>query len=89
MRHRNDLSLKVLQVKILLRGIPLFGSSRRFLTWLETPCGLLEGKTPLSLLTSAEGIVAVDTVMDIIEQDIDLRESAHITSGTVPDPHDE
>lgn len=68
MPDNDGLTARVRQVKVLMVGIRVFGSARAFLAWLNTPCLAFEDREPLSLLASPEGIIAVETVLDMIAE---------------------
>lgn len=57
------LSARARQVRIVLRGVRAFGSAHAFLRWLHTPCGELDNRMPLSLLTSEEGIPKLEAII--------------------------
>ncbi|MGD0662523.1 MAG: MbcA/ParS/Xre antitoxin family protein [Syntrophorhabdales bacterium] len=67
MSHDRELSPKAQQVRVLLRGVRVFGSARVLLLWLETPCAALGNSVPISLLESREGIALVEAVLDMME----------------------
>jgi putative toxin-antitoxin system antitoxin component (TIGR02293 family) len=49
------------------KGIRLFGDSKEFCAWLQSPCVALGNRTPLNLLASAIGLGLVEDVLGRIE----------------------
>jgi putative toxin-antitoxin system antitoxin component (TIGR02293 family) len=45
----------------------VFGSREKAMRWLETEVPSLDNRTPLSLITSAEGMAEVEDVLGAIE----------------------
>ena len=54
-------------VSLSARATEVFGSREKAMRWLETEVPSLDNRTPLSLITSAEGMAEVEDVLGAIE----------------------
>jgi hypothetical protein len=52
------------------RATEVFGSSDKAMRWLETPVPSLDFRTPLSLLSSPEGMAEIEDTLGAIEHGI-------------------
>ena len=57
-------------VDLTARAIEVLGNREKALRWLKSPVRALGDKTPLSLLTSAEGVTQVQDVLGRIEHGV-------------------
>lgn len=57
-------------VDITARATEVFGSADKAIRWLQSPVRALDGKTPLSLLDTEEGIVRVKDVLGRVEHGV-------------------
>jgi len=57
-------------VDVLARAIEVFGEREKALQWLRTPVRSLGDKTPISLLSTTEGLTRVRDVLGQIEHGI-------------------
>lgn len=57
-------------VSVTGRAIEVFGARDKAIRWLRTPLPSLSNRTPLSMLTTAEGIEQVEDVLGRIEQGV-------------------
>jgi putative toxin-antitoxin system antitoxin component (TIGR02293 family) len=53
-----------------VRAAEVFGSREKALRWLETPAPSLGDRTPLSLLSTSEGMADVEDTLGAIEHGI-------------------
>ena len=57
-------------VDVTARAIEVFGTREKALRWLKTPVRSLGDQTPLSLLSSAEGIAQVQDTLGRVEHGV-------------------
>jgi hypothetical protein len=55
---------------VTARAMEVFGSREKALRWLRTPLGSLDDQTPLSLLSSAEGLARVQDMLGQVEHGV-------------------
>ena len=57
-------------VDVTARAIEVFGSREKALRWLKTPVRSLGDQTPLSLLTTTEGVARVQDILGRVEHGV-------------------
>jgi uncharacterized protein (DUF2384 family) len=57
-------------VEVTARAMEVFGSRERALKWLNSPVGSLGDQTPLSLLSSPEGVARVQDTLGRVEHGV-------------------
>ncbi len=57
-------------VDVTARAIEVLGSREEALRWLRTPVRALANRTPLSLLTTTEGVTQVEDTLGQIEHGV-------------------
>ena len=57
-------------VDVTARAIEVFGTREKALRWLKAPVRALGDRTPLSLLTSAEGVARVQDTLGRVEHGV-------------------
>ena len=63
-RLRKQLNLEENLILLIVRGIKAFGSQKQWNVWLRSPCGALQGKTPLEILIAEEGLRKLHMLLD-------------------------
>jgi small subunit ribosomal protein S10 len=58
------------EVELVRKALDIIGSPTELANWMRMPLPALEGQTPYSLLTSAEGRARIETVLGRIEHGI-------------------